>query len=73
VQTNSTAEAVYLAGHAAPAGTYLQVDGNREVKLSEGGVLPGSCDGHVAMFRRRPERWGARRKTATIEKQALKD
>ena len=45
---------LYRAGTPAPAGFYTRVDSISDavVELREGDVLPASCDGHVALYRR---------------------
>lgn len=45
---------IYLAGQKAPAGTYRQIDCEREVVLDKEDVLPGSLDGKVACYARVP-------------------
>ena len=48
---------LFLAGHAAPAGTYRQVETGHEVRLDLEDVLPATCDGHVAVYIRQPMTW----------------
>jgi hypothetical protein len=48
---------VYPAGSAVQPGHYIQLEVSpaREVHLATTGILPGSCDGRVAIYRRLPE------------------
>lgn len=48
---------LFLAGHAAPAGTYRQVETGQEVWLDQEGILPATLDGHIAVYVRRPLTW----------------
>ncbi len=48
---------LFLAGHTAPAGTYLRVGTDREVRLDQEDILPATCDGQVATYIRRPTTW----------------
>jgi hypothetical protein len=46
---------LYVAGRNAPAGRYRRVNGTpRDVELPEGGRLPASFDGQVALYARLP-------------------
>ncbi len=47
---------LWRAGDIVPAGTYLRVDDHsyRLIVLKEQGQLPGSCDGHVAVYCQAP-------------------
>jgi hypothetical protein len=47
---------LYVAGHTAPPGRYRRVEppDGRTVDLERGEVLPGSLDGHVALYVRVP-------------------
>ncbi|MGI4791632.1 MAG: hypothetical protein ACRYFS_22650 [Janthinobacterium lividum] len=49
--------AYFLAGHPDPAGIYHEIETNRELQMEEMGVLPATCDGHVAVYIRRPLTW----------------
>jgi hypothetical protein len=44
----------FVAGHRAPPGRYIRVDAPdaRPIVLSDGELLPASCDGTVAIYRR---------------------
>ena len=50
-------EELYVAGHVAPAGRYRRVDppDARTVVLEREDILPGSLDGHVALYTKLPE------------------
>jgi hypothetical protein len=48
----------FHAGHTAPAGTYLLVGTEREIRLDQEAVLPASFDGHIAVYERRAPTWG---------------
>lgn len=48
---------IFLAGHQAPAGTYRELQTGREVRLAEEGILPATCDGHVAVYVRQYFTW----------------
>ena len=48
---------LFVAGHMAPAGTYRLVETGREVRLDLEDVLPATCDGHIAVYERRPLTW----------------
>ncbi len=48
---------LFLAGHAAPAGTYRQVETGQEVRLDQEDILPATLDGHIAAYERRPLTW----------------
>jgi hypothetical protein len=65
VKTDNSAESVYMAGQTVPPGIYCLMEGDREVRLDQEGVLPATCDGHVAVYRRRPETWGERQNGET--------
>jgi hypothetical protein len=46
---------LYVAGRHAPPGRYRRVTGApREVEVTEGGRLPPSFDGQVALYARLP-------------------
>lgn len=47
----------FLAGHQAQAGMYHETQTGREIRMNEAGVLPATCDGHVAVYIRRPSTW----------------
>jgi hypothetical protein len=49
--------AYFLAGHPAPSGIYREIQTGREIQMEEAGILPASCDGHVAVYIRRPLTW----------------
>ena len=49
---------VSLAGQSVPAGIYRNVETGREVVMENDGILPGACDGRVAVYTRRPATWG---------------
>ena len=51
---------IYQAGERVPPGTYLSLEGGREVFLNQEDTLPATCDGHVAVYLRRPESWNER-------------
>lgn len=51
---------IYQAGQRVPPGIYLTLEGGREVHLSQEDALPATCDGHVAVYLRRPEIWSER-------------
>ena len=53
-----SAPQLFIAGHAAPAGIYVDVGGKREVRLDSDGPLPATCDGRVAVYQRRALTWG---------------
>jgi hypothetical protein len=55
---------IYQAGQRVPPGNYRSLEGGREVRLEQEDVLPATLDGHVAVYLRRPETWGERRKSA---------
>lgn len=48
---------LYVAGHVAPAGRYRRVDppDARTLVLEREDTLPGSLDGHVALYEKLPE------------------
>jgi hypothetical protein len=48
----------FLAGHTAPAGTYLLIGTDREIRLDQEAVLPATFDGRIAVYERRPTTWG---------------
>lgn len=48
---------IYQAGQRVPPGVYLPLEGGREVTLAQEDTLPATCDGHVAVYLRRPESW----------------
>ena len=50
----------FLAGHTAPVGIYREIQTGREVQMEEAGILPATCDGHVAVYVRRPITWAER-------------
>jgi hypothetical protein len=53
---------LYVAGRHAPPGRYRRVTGApREVELLEGGRLPPSFDGQVALYARLPVQLSADR------------
>jgi hypothetical protein len=54
------AVAIYQAAQKVPPGTYRPLEGGRNVRLDQEDVLPATCDGHVAVYLRRPETWGER-------------
>lgn len=47
----------FLAGHSAPAGLYREMQTGRELQMKEEGILPATCDGHVAVYIRQPLTW----------------
>jgi len=49
--------AYFLAGHMAPTGVYREIQTGRELRLEEGGILPATCDGHVAVYVRQAMTW----------------
>ena len=51
---------IYEAGQRVPPGVYLSLEGGREVQLDQEDALPATCDGHVAVYLRRPESWSER-------------
>ncbi len=54
---NEFGEQLFLAGQIAPAGTYLEVDSNRQVVLDRAGVLPASLNGRRAYYTRLERPW----------------
>jgi len=48
---------LFLAGEYVPAGIYRNVRNGREVHLNEGGILPPSFDGSVAVYAVAPRTW----------------
>jgi len=58
---DTTHLAYFLAGHVAPAGVYREEQTGRELRLEEAGILPATCDGHVAVYLRQPLTWSERR------------
>ena len=50
----------FLAGHRAPTGTYREMQTGREIRMEEADILPATCDGHVAVYVRRPSTWAER-------------
>jgi hypothetical protein len=47
---------LYVAGRHAPPGRYRRITGApREVEIPEGGRLPPSFDGQVALYARLPD------------------
>lgn len=63
----------FIAGQIAPAGTYEDLETHRLVFLPHAGVLPASCDGHVAFYAQKPPTWAemVRERRATQEKNPL--
>ncbi len=51
---------IYQAGQRVPPGVYLPLEGGREVHLNQEDTLPATCDGHVAVYLRRPKSWSER-------------
>lgn len=49
-------DAEYTAGQTVPPGRYVRVDegGGRVIELAATDLLPASCDGRVAVYRRCP-------------------
>jgi hypothetical protein len=58
---------IYQAGQRVPPGIYLSLEGGREVHLSQVDALPATCDGHVAVYLRRPESWSEQKKAAKVK------
>ncbi len=56
---------LFLAGHAAPAGTYCQVETGREVRLEREGILPATLDGRIAVYQRHQATWAERHDDGT--------
>jgi hypothetical protein len=56
---------LFLAGHKAPAGHYILVGTQQEVRLDYEDDLPATCDGRVAIYLRRPESWSERQMKST--------
>lgn len=48
---------LFLAGARVPAGTYRQIETNREIVFNTEDYLPGSLDGRVACYERAAGRW----------------
>ena len=59
--------AYFLAGHAAPAGAYRDVQTGRDIQMDEEGILPATCDGHVAVYIRQPATWAMTAQTSAAE------
>ena len=57
-EKDSSAPQFFIAGHAFPAGIYIDVGRQREVQLDSDGLLPATCDGRVAVYLRRAPTWG---------------
>lgn len=51
-------EESFTAGQFVPEGTYEDLETHRLVFLPNPGVLPASCDGHVAVYMQKPLTWG---------------
>ena len=67
----SVEDFLYTAGQVGPAGRYCRVDRPERptVVLRAPGALPGSLDGHVALYRRLPrltDGWRARRSGVSL-------
>lgn len=61
---------LYLAGEYAPAGTYRNVGTGREIDLpQEGGFLPPSFDGSVAVYARAPRTWDGLTRAAALRRE----
>ena len=56
---------IYEAGQRVPPGIYLSLEGGHEVFLDQEDTLPATCDGHVAVYLRRPESWSERQMKST--------
>lgn len=50
-------EELFRAGQLVDAGTYIEVDGFRQITLEQAGVLPASLDGRRALYRRYERPW----------------
>ncbi len=50
---------LFLAGERVTPGVYKQLGGEREIRLDEEDVLPGSLDGRVACYMR-VNYWGSK-------------
>ena len=48
---------LFLAGHKVPAGHYLLVGTQQEVRLDQEDDLPATCDGRVAVYERLTPTW----------------
>jgi hypothetical protein len=49
---NDEDEEIFRAGQLVPAGTYVEIDGWRQVTLDMPGTLPASLDGRRVEYRR---------------------
>jgi len=54
---NDYGEELFVAGQIVPAGTYLEVDSNRQVTLDYVGPLPASFNGRKAYYSRLERPW----------------
>jgi hypothetical protein len=54
---NDYGEELFTAGQIVLAGTYLEVDGNRQVTLDLPGPLPASLNGRRAYYSRLERPW----------------
>ena len=61
----------FLAGHLVPPGIYQEAQTGREIQIEEPGILPATCDGHVAVYVRRPATWAeiAKRSGLAVKKE----
>ena len=57
--------AYFLAGRQAPAWVYREMQTGRDLRMEEEGVLPATCDGHVAVYIRLPLTWAELRRQKT--------
>ncbi len=56
-QYNDEGEEIFRAGQFVPAGTYIEIDGFRQVTLDNPSRLPASLDGRRAFYRRYQRLW----------------
>ncbi len=54
---NDYGEEIFSAGQVVQAGTYLEVDGGRQINLDRPGPLPASLNGRRAYYSRLERPW----------------
>jgi len=64
---NDYGEELFAAGQVVPAGTYLEVDGERQVMLDRPGPLPPSFNGRRAYYSRLERPWSGALTTPTAK------
>ena len=52
------ADEVFVAGEKVEPGLYKQIGGTRMINLDTEDILPATCDGKVACYRRIEATWG---------------